>query len=101
MKFNEKIPVAYCAKYALTKGILEFKDTRVWFPNDGGPAPKDGEEPPPNARVYLSIPGQVFGHLGDVMFLTRAEAVAKAEKMRDSAIKAAERKIDKLKKMRF
>jgi hypothetical protein len=101
MKFGEKFPVTYTAKYALTKGILEIKDARVYFGGHAGVAPKDGDEPPPNTPVYLTVPGQTFGRLGDVMFLTRAEAVAKAEKMRDAAIRAAERKIEKLKKMRF
>ena len=101
MKFNEKVPVAYNAKYALTQGILEVKDAHVWFRPSDGSFPEDGSEPTPNTVIYLSVPNQMFGRLGEVMFLTREEAVAKAEKMRLSAIKSAERKIAKLNKMRF
>lgn len=80
---------AFITKYALTQGILEMEANRdgdlIWV--KGGFVGRD---------FFCS---QYF-HKGE-WFLTKEEAIVKAEEMRQKKIKSLEKQLAKLKEMQF
>lgn len=75
---------AYITRYALTKGILEI----------------EAEFVSQTAIVEINALWTVYYHKPD-WYLTREEAVAQAQEMRDKKIQSLEKSITKLKKRTF
>lgn len=82
----------WVTKYALTKGIIKYMARVPHNPNDRMIVVERDYNDPLSCTQYFHTPD---------WHLSREEAVARAEKVRQAKIKALEKNIQQLKNLRF